>query len=390
MKVLFLGNSEQIAFELAGRKTHIDHFTTTKDLFDREEDVEVIIVQDKEVPIFELRTMVEKMRDATFFYIISYDVRREAAIENIINICRELNVIPIGPKLSTIQKVDLILNHLDGQDDSSREKKIVSFLGTHARSGLSNLVFGTAVKLCEISEYSVVVLSLASSNPPDVFFSQPTGITLNELYTQINNNRSVIKSADLKNLLYEDERGFYFLAGNQDFTKRNHYHLDDIEYLIDMLYAEFDIVLIDAGHDPDTALTIQALLKSDMKFLNVTQHPTSSLLWKKMNEDILGRYLEITPDEFQMIINFYSPDVPRRDGRTLEGEFGMAEIARIPDCGLEGVVCEINRTLLYDIKSYKKHLQNTYQKIAMTILQRFDMLGDYVGQEAKKWSWRKA
>lgn len=387
MKVLFLGNAEQLAYEMAGRVADFENHTLTKELLDGKESYDVAVIQDKEVPIYELREVSERLSGAMIFYVVSYDVR-EQSIENKINTCRESDVIPIGPRLSNTQMVDQILRQVQGEDDHERVRKIVTFLGTHGRSGLSQTVLGTAAKLVEICAYSVVVLSLTSSNPPSVFFSNAIGITLNELYTQISNNRQVIKSGDLKNLLYEDPRGFHFLAGNQDYTKRNHYQLDDIEYLIDMLCSEFDIVLIDAGHDPDTALTIQALQKADIKFLNVTQVPTSAILWKKMYEDILDRYLGISPDEFQMIVNFYTPDIPKRDIKILESEFGMIEIIRIPDIGNEGAVCEVNKSLLYDLKRYRKVIGGAYQKLSMTILQRLDLLDEE--QEAKKWFRRRA
>ena len=387
MKVLFVGSAESLAFDMAGKIADFQHLTTTKDLLDGEERFDVAVIQDKEVAVYELKDIIEKLPGAEIFYILSYDVRQQS-IENKINTCRDLGVYPVGPRLSNTQILDQILRIIQGDDDKAKIKKVVTFLGTHGRSGLTQTVLGTAAKLAEISVYSVVVLSLNSMNPPSVFFPKFEGMPLNELYTQIGNDSRVIKSSDLKTLMYQDERGFRFLAGNQDYTKRNHYHLDDIENLIDMLCEEFDIVLIDAGHDPDTALTIQALQKADMKLLNVTQVPTSAILWKRMNEDILGRYFGITPDEFQMIVNFYTPDIPKRDTKALEIDFGMTEIVRIPDIGNEGAVCEVNKTLLYDLKRYKKLIGGAYQKLSMTILQRLDLLNSE--QEDKRWFRRRA
>ncbi|OBZ15883.1 hypothetical protein A8L34_27955 [Bacillus sp. FJAT-27264] len=383
MKILFIGNSEELNFELTGKISNLEITSTTLEMLDHvEETYDGAVIFDKEIPFSDLRKVHEKIRITPAFYVISYEVR-QAVIDNKTNLCHELGIIPISSKLTAAQKTERIVGEITGNFTNGKPKKIATFFSTHSQTGLSNTVFGTAAKLTELSEYSVVVLSLTSSNPPGQFFEH-NEITLNELYTQISNNRNVIRSSELKNLLYKDSRGFYFLAGNQDYTKRNHYHINDIEFVIDMLYDEFDIVLIDAGHDPDTALTIQALLKADMKFLNVTQQPVSSMLWRKMGEDILERHLDISPEEFQMIVNFYSNDIPKREIRTLESEFGIYEIARIPDCGIDGVIAEVNQTLLSELKTYKKVMHTAYQKLAMAILQRFNLL-DEPEQGERNW-----
>lgn len=390
MKTLFIGNIEALSYELAGNLSGFDPVTVTKDILP-EDKFDLVIINDNHVPSYELRDLKEKYNSVPVFYLISYDIR-QAVIDNKADVCRNLEITPILPKLSVKQQTDLIIAYLKGDYNRDRDKKVATFISTHAQSGLTQAILSTAAKIAEISNYSTVVCSLTSSNPASLYL-QAYGTTLNDLYTSIDNNRSVLKSSDLKNLLHLDSKGFYFLPGNQDYTKRNHYHIDDIEYLIDMLCEEFDIVLIDAGHDPDTNLTIQALLKADIKFVNTTQQPIGSLLWRKMNEDIFGRYLNISPDEFLMIVNKYSNDIPRREIKTLETEMGVTEIARIPDCGDEGILCELNRSLLYDVKNnaYRKALHEAYFKLSKMILERFNLWEEPTsGKEEKRaWPWRK-
>lgn len=374
-RLLFIGKDDRLAREYQFKDQGSQILQSSPDLIEDTLEYDAIVVSDEPehgVLLTELKEMRERFPQTKMFYLIS-NSPRTSLVDNKFLLCRQLGIIAMPPRQSRTYLVEQIMVELYGSDVLSKAKKIVTIFGVFGQQGktMSSHCLGT--KLAELANIKVAVVNLDHFNPSNLYLKN-RATTLDEIYTQINDNRSILRSEHLISIMHkEDERGYYYLGGNQDFTKRDFFDSDDIDHLIDLLYQEFDIVILDAGANPENNLTMQALFRADIKLLVAQQRERTNYVWKKINQDIFSR-VSIYAEEFLMITNRYHPDLPLSP-KTMENILGVTEIARIPDVGIEGVFCEHDKKLLLDVRDNAKRMKinEEYRKVAQIILERFHL-----------------
>ncbi|MGZ9584150.1 AAA family ATPase [Paenibacillus marinisediminis] len=366
-KLLFIGNDPMLIEEY--KRMNPDHEITmmrSEETVYTDSNFDMILASDREVQPMNLIQLKQKHSASRCFYLISNSLNTSIT-ENKIAACQQHGVTPIHPKQTNSQIVEQIRGEY--KKDNSR-RNVCAILGTHSQVGVTSVSLNLAKQLAS-SERTVCILGLNQYNPGSYFISDYTGQTLDELYTQMVDNRLGISPTEIVQAThYDKERKFYFLAGNQDFSKRGYYKSEDIEHLIAIVAEQFDIVLLDTGFSPCNNLTLQGLFNADVKLLVASQQPLSIKMWDQMNRDIL-KLVGISVDEFMLVVNRYMSDLPM-EAPLLQKAMGIPVTATIPDFGVEGVICEMEKTLLLESrdKRIRRKAELSYEQLANAVQER--------------------
>ena len=366
-KILFIGEDANLRKEYQKFDPESDFITAKASDASRNEEYDIMIISDKEVQPLTLSAFAQDLKSKQKYYLIS-NSPKTSIIENKIALCKQHGIKPIHPRLTISQIIQRIL----GIASKARGlRNVCAVLGTHPQVGVTTVALNLAKKIAESSEQTVCVLGLNQFNPGTVFVENYVGNTFDEMYAAIVDNRQSIKPSDLLNYMhFDDGRKFHYLAGNQDFTKRGYFKSEVIEQVISAASEQFDIVILDIGFSPCNNVTLQGLIKSEVKLLVGNQQSVSSKMWSQMNSDIL-RLLGITADEFLLLVNRYQLDLPI-DSKALQNIMEVPVIATFPDFGVEGIICEIEKKLLCESrdKGVKKKANDGYKELGDIVLGR--------------------
>ena len=134
-----------------------------------------------------------------------------------------------------------------------------------------------------------------------------TGISSLYSYVEKNNAGSLddIKSSLVGRSLTEEEikataktvDGIELIASNKSFLMANTFPVDSFEQILNSSRC-FDYVVVDAGSDFRTALTISALCYCNKRIVSITQEPNSISNFKELDNDILSSF-----GDFELVIN---------------------------------------------------------------------------------------
>jgi MinD-like ATPase involved in chromosome partitioning or flagellar assembly len=350
----------------------------------RTKEIDILIISDREVQPLMLSEFIQNFKAKQIFYLISNNPKN-TIIENKVALCKQHGIKAVLPGQTTTQIIQRVLG-IAGKSRGLRN--VCAILGTHPQVGVTTVALNLAKKLAESGEHTIGVLGLNQYNPGLVFINNYAGNTLDEMYAEIVDNHQSIKPGEIVNFMHhDDESKFYFLAGNQDFSKRGYFKSEEIEQVITAAAEQFDIVILDAGFSPCNNITLQALLNAEVKLLVGNQQPVSANMWRQMNNDIL-RLLGITADEFLLVVNRYNLDLSV-DTNSLQNQMGVPVIEAIPDFGVEGIVCEIERRMLCDShnKRIKKKANEHFEALSDIVIERF--VGNQGSTKEKRGIWNK-
>ncbi|MEK5183209.1 AAA family ATPase [Paenibacillus sp. FSL P4-0288] len=384
-KLLIVGIDERLKNEFVMADPDIDVVIVRADTgFDKDVKFDTVIISDREIQPMGLAAYITPFKDTKIYYLISNNLKT-SIIDNKIAICEQSNVAFVPPKQSLKQIVHIVLGI---QKNRSSVKKVISVMGTHPQCGTTMTALCLASLLKEKTNLTVAVLGLNSFNPGSLFMNYQAP-SLDEFYDQIAESRRALKGDEMINYVHTAQNGVVYLAGNQDFTKRFYFKSDDIGNIIQIFSDQYDIVVLDVGCSPDNNLTIQGLLHSDIKILVTNQQTIGQNLWARMNSDIL-RLLNISNEEFLMVVNKYRPDFPS-DSRALQQVMNVPVIGTIQDFSSEGLLCELEGYLLIESKdkNTKKRAIDSFGKIADSL--RSSLTNSFSQPNEKKslFKWKK-
>ncbi|MCY9665861.1 hypothetical protein M5X11_12940 [Paenibacillus alginolyticus] len=366
-KVMFIGEDSNLRREYQQFDTETDFIFAKASEASRNEEYDILIISDREVQPLMLSAFAQDFKAKQKFYLIS-NSPKNSIIENKIALCKQHGIKPIHPRQTNSQIIQRVL----GIASKTRGlRNVCAVLGTHPQVGATTIALNLAKKISESNEHTVCVLGLNQYNPGITFVENYVGNSFDEMYASIVDNRQIIKPSELVNYMhYDDERKFHYLAGNQDFTKRGYFKSEEVEHVISAAADQFDIVLLDVGFSPCNNVTLQGLIKSEVKLLVGSQQPVSAKLWSQMNNDIL-RLLGITTDEFLLVVNRYNLDLPI-DSNALQNIMEVPVIEAIPDFGVQGMICEIEKKLLCESrdKNVKKKANAGFDALGNIVLGR--------------------
>ena len=173
----------------------------------------------------------------------------------------------------------------------------IGFFAGSASSGSTMLAVSTSKLLADMGKRVLHIFS---------------GISSLYSYVEKNNAGSLddIKSSLVGRSLTEEEikataktvGGIELIASNKSFLMANTFPVDSFEQILNSSRC-FDYVIVDAGSDFRTALTISALCYCNKRIVSITQEPNSISNFKELDNDILSNF-----GDFDLVIYKYLRD----------------------------------------------------------------------------------
>lgn len=271
---------------------------------DKWSDVDILLVSDRTVNFNEFIEFYtnNKHKLKKVFYMLSGSTDKNAA--NIRNILKTKGVIVIPPKLTINQIVEKLC--LDAGANVFENKNIFAFFGSDSKVGTSITTQAIAENIATHTRCSVLLLNL-SGQPSANYFDVNEILNLDTVKVKIINK--VLQPKELIDTCYRKEN-LYILPTSRSISDMRHYHPEHIENLILLASNEFDVVLIDAGCNPNSGMCIGALNSTNNKYLVTTQQDNARKYFESMNDQVFAVH-EIFPKDFLLIINKYinSPEL---------------------------------------------------------------------------------
>ncbi|GMK47496.1 hypothetical protein PghCCS26_46260 [Paenibacillus glycanilyticus] len=365
MKIGFLGQDEvlcQRLRQLAGVED-VRSFDLA-DLTEELSDFEVILISDRYIAAYELEQVKAKFQvSTTLLYLLSYSIHAGAATEAKI-VADRLGITIIPPKRTPDQIAKEIERYTLDSFAPESGGNVIAFMGTLSQSGVTATVLSLADELGKMTSAKVGVISLNAFTPGDSFLSY-SGSYLDDLYAQIKETK-LLTPGELAGHMQVTPT-FSYLAGNGDLLKRYRYSSDAAEHIIACARKQFDIVLLDAGANPDNNLCLQALLQADLRILVSTQQPAAVSMWRKMNT-LLRMVGNGETMPFMLVLNRFRSLYG--DAKRFEQVMELPLLGILPDLEEEGQYCEVEKRLLTttengrytsQIREIGKQLQSLYK-----------------------------
>ncbi|NRD80834.1 ParA family protein [Bacillus sp. BRMEA1] len=338
--------------ELFSKESEIEQVLLWNELKSPTVDVKAVLLDGDIVDIEHLEAIREVFKQQSIFYKPK-SVNSDAVMKSITRLCAAHKVTLLNEHLTVQQVVEKLLNQITDREDYL-SKRIISFFGTHSGAGVSTTVLNLARSLSKQVEGRVLVLSLNTWDPCDYFYHYQ-GHYLNDLKVDLKTQN--LTKYRLSEAVYYHE-GFYHLAGNRDIKMQRFYQPSEIEHLLKVAKATFDVILIDGGTHFDSAGTVQAFLSSNLKFLVTNQEEKGyrgyyPYVFQQLIEPAGGK-----AEDFMLVINRFQPSNTMITEKALEDELNMTRVATIPDMGDLGTLSAYQKKLLYDMTDsfYQKNI----------------------------------
>ncbi|WP_138753546.1 AAA family ATPase [Paenibacillus sinopodophylli] len=382
MNIGFIGNDQELSQQLR-QIPQVDAVfslqeTAQMDLIKETfKSTDLVLLSDRLVQPHELEGIAEILQDKKLLYLMSN--KADAAVtEETALVCKRLRIEVNRPKRTVNQIVDYIQQRYMGVTQAAKTGgQVIALVGSQSQSGVTASTFSLAEAIGKRMDRKVAVIGLNAFSPGDSFLTY-AGSYLNDLYTQIKDG-GILTPIELVAHMNQAKH-FSYLAGNADPTKRYRYTSESVAHVIACAREAFDVVLLDAGSNPDNNLCLQALLHADLRILVTTQQPAALLNWQR-SKPILQM---VTQDHmsFMLLINKWSKQWgdTKEIGRSLE----LPMIGWLPDLKDDGLLCEMERRLLTTVEHPK--YMDQLQRMADLLQSRF---GWPVRNEATKLPWFK-
>jgi hypothetical protein len=169
--------------------------------------------------------------------------------------------------------------------------RTVGFFGSSIGVGVTSLAATFASSMADKGK-NVILLGLDFYNPG--WYGSPK-VSLDSWQPRLTGK--VLQLIDFNDLIVH--KGFRYLPGNYDILSIQQYREDEIEFLIEQACAAADVVVLDCGSIPESAGWYVGMQKSTIRYF--VTHPGHHYLIQPIM-DVL-RHLDISPQDFQMIIN---------------------------------------------------------------------------------------
>ncbi len=210
--------------------------------------------------------------------------------QSIYLMCQEQGIYFLPPRStigSVLEKIRFICN-----EENDISNNIIGFFGSGPGIGCTSIAKIVAQNIASMGK-KVILLGL---NLYDPGFDQKASISLDQLRPRLTGK---FLSEDIVEELIKQEGGYYYLPGNQDYLSAQDYQEEEIEYLIDYVSKNADVVLCDFGTIPESAAWYVGMQKSGIR-LFVT-HPKHNYRLSDFME--LAEHFDLYPQDFKLIIN---------------------------------------------------------------------------------------
>jgi Flp pilus assembly CpaE family ATPase len=258
---------------------------------------EITIIDDKIININDLLKNADKITSNYIFYKITLDNFKFSTK----SILESNNIIMLQPYMTEENIVEYICSEIIKKNNLTINKNIVTFFGADSKVGTTQVAQCIAEKIVEKSDARVCLVFLdgeAGTDYIDIDFKNNIDTIKIKLISELATTEEIFDIAE------KIKENFYIIEGTKSILYRKEYQPKHIEYLLNTLSIECDLVVIDAGSNIDRAMPISALTATNHRYLVTTQQKNS-----------LRRYMEKKPileklslDDFQLIVNKHIPD----------------------------------------------------------------------------------
>lgn len=349
------------------------------DLTEELQDFELVLISDRYVAAYELEQVKTKFKaSTTLIYLLSYSIHAGTATEAQI-VAGRLGITIIPPKRTPDQIAKEIERYALDSNTPESGGNVIVFMGTLSQAGVTATVLSLADELGKVTSAKVGVISLNAFTPGDAFLSY-SGSYLDDLYAQIKETK-LLTPGELASHMQVTPT-FSYLAGNADFLKRYRYSSDAAEHIIACARKQFDIVLLDAGANPDNNLCLQALLQADLRILVSTQQPAAINMWRKMNA-LLRMVGNGEQMPFMLLLNRFRNLYG--DAKRFEQLMELPLLGTLPDLEEEGQLCEAEKRLLSTTENGRYTSQ--IREIGKLLQSRYKWAAQHEGA-TKKRGWK--
>ena len=186
--------------------------------------------------------------------------------------------------------------------ESESFSNVISFHGSDHKTGVTMLANSVCSAICrQHPDYSVMFLGMNKRPCSDYVREEACGI--DDIKIHLDNR--TLTSDEIKAMCH-CRNNFYMLSGIRSLLKSRDYFPETAQYLLKTLTGCFDVIICDAGNEPDNGLVVGALKSSGQKYCVLSQCESSireyeerTWLFRKLDIDfdlfILNKYFTGDP-----------------------------------------------------------------------------------------------
>lgn len=332
----------------------VQHYSSMKSYLPGTSHDDVLIISNSAISTNELvQEVADKIKAQKIYYIIQPQNLYFATS----TVLESKNIKMICYNTSAAKLVDNICADLIGAYYSN--SNVIVFYGASHGVGTTTISNSVAQIIADNCDKKVFLGFMQTGNGADYYKFEKRN-SIDELKLKIVN-----RVLSISEVLSECHQlgNLYVLQGIKNFLYSMEYELSDIEYFIDLLSTNFDVVILDVGVDINYAICLGSLLYTKNRYLVVTPSP-------KVIEsyyEIEGLLQKLGISKFSLILN----DMQQELGRTenIVSKFPNAlYFGSLPHSDY-GWQAEIEKELLYKYpsKSYKNKILTLAAEIAKTV-----------------------
>lgn len=366
MKIFLLSND----IELQKRLENTNLFRVITIITDIKEIKEIdsndlIVIADTELSLNELIILIDTdkknlLKSKQLFYILT-NIYSSQTISNISTIAesRDINIIP--PKLTTSQIVTKIVQKVF-PDVHDKTSSIITFFGADSKVGTTMIAQSTAELLAKNTGLRVGLLFLNNS-PSNYYLRKNDKLGIDGIKNKLFNN--ILTPAELIDSCIQTIPNLFILTGIEYLLDARQYHPEYIDRLIKLAAEKLNIIIIDAGSNVDSGITIAALNATKYRYLVTTQQEIIRKNFERIDRQVL-KQLHIDSSSFMLVLNKYISSNNIYSAVQLAELYKMTLAVHVPNLDLLGWQAEFDQKSLleYEQSDYNKQLDILSRLIA--------------------------
>lgn len=369
MKIFLLSNDIELQKRLENTNlfrviTIITDIKEIKEIKEIDSD-DLIVIADTELSLNELIILIDMdkknlLKSKQLFYILT-NIYSSQTISNIFMIAesRDINIIP--PKLTTSQIVTKIVQKVF-PDVHDKTSSIITFFGADSKVGTTMIAQSTAELLAKNTGLKVGLLFLNNS-PSNYYLRKNDKLGIDGIKNKLFNN--ILTPAELIDSCIQTIPNLFILTGIEYLLDARQYHPEYIDRLIKLAAEKLNIIIIDAGSNVDSGITIAALNATKYRYLVTTQQEIIRKNFERIDRQVL-KQLQIDSSSFMLVLNKYISSNNIYSAVQLAELYKMALAVHVPNLDLLGWQAEFDQKSLleYEQSDYNKQLDILSRLIA--------------------------
>lgn len=248
---------------------------------------------------------------------------------------------------------------------------IVVFCGSTPNIGTTLVSFATAWLAAEHSDRNIayLCLNLKSSKLHRYLKRDHAEQTLDHLTPALKARTLSAEGLRAFGCRMPELPKLWFLFGNREREQAEFYTPEDIHMLLDLAASHFDLTLVEVNAYWDNAATVCALQRAQHRYMvtlpNLTHFQEDLGRWQGK----LSSWLELSDDQFQMIVTQCPPKGSAYSLDKIEKESGLSIAGSVP--WLSDVDERFNAGELASLASGNRQLRKALEPVALQILRRY-------------------